>query len=190
MYGGLFVAGGTGVVVFRGILNKKNMKSQAAKAKRIAAVSVALVAVALILIVMLLYATGEAPVEEVKDICASAITAFLISIVLFFVPVPDRMFLNQCHITLEIEPDRLGCDRPYHGAPYVTMPVKDVKRVLDYGECYYIIYTDMGQAIICQKDLLREGTLEEFEEIFAGKIKRRGRAKKQCKAEQKAERKK
>ena len=178
------------MIVFRGILNKKNMKSQAAKAKRIAAVSVALVAVALILIVMLLYETGEAPVEEVKDICASAITAFLISIVLFFVPIPDRMFLNQCHITVEIEPDRLRCDRPYHGAPYVTMPVKDVKRVLDYGECYYIIYTDMGQAIICQKDLLREGTLEEFEEIFAGKIKRRGKAKKQCKAEQKAERKK
>ena len=115
------------MIVFRGILNKKNMKSQAAKAKRIAAVSVALVAVALILIVMLLYATGEAPVEEVKDICASAITAFLISIVLFFVPIPDRRFLNQCHITVEIEPDWLRCDRPYHGAPYVTMPVKDVK---------------------------------------------------------------
>ena len=50
MYGGLFVAGGTGVVVFRGILNKKNMKSQAAKAKRIAAVSVASVVLVLALV--------------------------------------------------------------------------------------------------------------------------------------------
>lgn len=190
MYGGLFVAGGTGVVVFRGILNKKNMKSQAAKAKRIAAVSVASVVLVLALGVVLLYVVGEFPLAYVKELCAGAGIAFLASVALFFVPIPDRRFLNQCHITVEIEPDWLRCDRPYHGAPYVTMPVKDVKRVLDYGECYYIIYTDMGQAIICQKDLLREGTLEEFEEIFAGKIKRRGKAKKQRKAEQKAERKK
>ena len=48
-----------------------------------------------------------------------------------------------------------------------------IKKVLDEGDCYYVIYSDINNCIVCQKDLLVEGTLEEFENIFAGKIVRK-----------------
>ena len=41
---------------------------------------------------------------------------------------------------------------------------------MDEGDCYYVIYADLNNCIICQKDLLKEGTLEEFEEIFKDKL--------------------
>lgn len=50
----------------------------------------------------------------------------------------------------------------------VTREVKDLKRVLDEGEFYimdfYFPYKCME--MICQKDLILQGTLEEFEELF------------------------
>ena len=51
-------------------------------------------------------------------------------------------------------------------------PFGRVKKVIDADECYYIIFKfgDIISSIICQKDLIREGTLEEFEELFKGKI--------------------
>lgn len=50
-----------------------------------------------------------------------------------------------------------------------------VERVLDYGEWYYFIfnYANRDLYFVCQKSLLTNGTLEEFEELFEGKIERR-----------------
>ena len=52
-----------------------------------------------------------------------------------------------------------------------------VKKVVDYG-AYYFIYMrrlDPNNGIVCQKDLLTEGTIEEFEELFKDKIIRKGK---------------
>ena len=53
-------------------------------------------------------------------------------------------------------------------------PVKKIKKIIDYGE-YYLLFLfrwDASHSIICQKDLLIEGSIEEFEKLFEGKIKR------------------
>lgn len=53
-------------------------------------------------------------------------------------------------------------------------PLRKIKKVIDYGG-YYLLYFyrwDASYSIICQKDLLIEGSLEEFENTFAGKIKK------------------
>lgn len=44
----------------------------------------------------------------------------------------------------------------------------DVKKVIDYGECYYIAFhsAHLHLSCICQKDLIVQGTIEEFEELF------------------------
>ena len=49
-----------------------------------------------------------------------------------------------------------------------------VKKVLDCGEVYYIIFKfgDITNAWICQKDNVVSGTIEEFERIFRSKIVR------------------
>ncbi len=53
--------------------------------------------------------------------------------------------------------------------------ISKAEKVTDYGEFYYISFTfgNKSENFICQKDLLVEGTLEEFEALFEGKIERR-----------------
>lgn len=50
-----------------------------------------------------------------------------------------------------------------------------IKKILDYGEIYYIIFKfgDITNAWLCQKDLLVQGTIEEFEQLFEGLIVRK-----------------
>jgi len=67
---------------------------------------------------------------------------------------------------------------------YVTK-ISDVKLVIDAGDCYLFrfrrgfykidlsFYGCMQWLFVCQKDLLVEGTLEEFEKLFSGKIVKR-----------------
>ena len=53
-----------------------------------------------------------------------------------------------------------------------TRFMKDVKEVRDYGEFYYFVFKAYSYRFVCQKDLLTQGTIEEFENLFAGKIKK------------------
>lgn len=52
------------------------------------------------------------------------------------------------------------------------LDISKVKIVYDYGNFYEIIPKNIFifSVFICQKDLLTEGTLEEFEALFDGKI--------------------
>ena len=60
----------------------------------------------------------------------------------------------------------LICDR--------IKPISKVKKVLDMGEWYYVIFKfgDISNSWICQKNLLIKGSLEEFEKLFEGKLVR------------------
>ena len=50
----------------------------------------------------------------------------------------------------------------------------DVSKIIEYENMYIIVFSGlMGIGIIAQKDLLVEGTLEEFEKLFEGKIIRK-----------------
>ena len=53
--------------------------------------------------------------------------------------------------------------------------ISDASEVIDYGEFYYINFPfgKKSDKFICQKDLLTKGSIEEFEALFEGKIKRR-----------------
>ncbi len=53
--------------------------------------------------------------------------------------------------------------------------VSDVKKIIDYGEWYRIIFYSkhIETEHICQKDLIVKGTIEEFEKLFEGQIERR-----------------
>ena len=53
--------------------------------------------------------------------------------------------------------------------------IESASRVIDYGNFYYIKFPfgQMSDYFVCQKSLLAQGTLEEFEALFEGKIERR-----------------
>jgi len=50
-----------------------------------------------------------------------------------------------------------------------------VKRIIDFGAwyCFEFYFPHKIRWFICQKDLLVEGTIEEFEQLFEGKIIRK-----------------
>lgn len=48
---------------------------------------------------------------------------------------------------------------------------KDVKKIIDAHGCYYIVFKFPKQRnILCQKDAIIEGTIQQFESLFADKI--------------------
>ena len=53
--------------------------------------------------------------------------------------------------------------------------LNQVKNVVDFGEWYkiFFIFPYKSQRFVCQKDLLVQGTIEEFEAVFEGKIVRK-----------------
>ena len=57
-----------------------------------------------------------------------------------------------------------------------TKTMDQIKCVIDYGEWYKFEFRLPGncQRFICQKDLITQGTIEDFEKLFADKIIRRG----------------
>ena len=62
-----------------------------------------------------------------------------------------------------------------HEGACATRSVEDIKKVVDHGEFYEIIFywgIRFGDCV-CQKDLIIEGTIEEFEEMFKDKIERK-----------------
>lgn len=52
--------------------------------------------------------------------------------------------------------------------------ISKIKRIEDQGDWYYITFKgDFTENIICQKNLITQGTIEEFEELFKDKIVRK-----------------
>ena len=47
-----------------------------------------------------------------------------------------------------------------------------VQTIFDYGECYYFKfdYANRDMYFVCQKDLISQETIDEFEELFKDKI--------------------
>ena len=72
-------------------------------------------------------------------------------------------------IKVEIDDEHVIKEMPKN---YNTYRVDEVKRVEDYGDFYRIIFyfPHCDRFCICQKDLITQGTIEEFEEMFAGCI--------------------
>ena len=53
--------------------------------------------------------------------------------------------------------------------------IEQIKKINDYGDWYqlYFFYPYKNQTYICQKDLIVDGSIEEFEERFKDKIVRK-----------------
>lgn len=93
-----------------------------------------------------------------------------VNLLLLWNPRKKLPFRWEYHITIDDE--KIVVETPLWPKP-LEKPIKKIKKVLDEGDCYYIIYGDINNSIVCQKDLLKEGTIEEFEALFQGKIVRK-----------------
>jgi len=57
----------------------------------------------------------------------------------------------------------------------IIKTLEDVKKIIDYGEYYMIVFIffKKDKTFICQKNLLIEGSLEEFEKLFENVLVKR-----------------
>jgi len=98
----------------------------------------------------------------------------LASIVFFIVAI----FPKKCNVvdaptrvTIKkniIERDGVGAKN------YASRELDAVKKVIDFGDWYYIsfYFPRKDMSFVCQKDLIVEGTIEEFEQLFASRLVR------------------
>ena len=70
-----------------------------------------------------------------------------------------------------IENDIITCQS---NALVESRTIQDVKEVRDCGDFYYLVFPlgKYSYRFVCQKDLLSCGTIDDFETMFAGKIKK------------------
>lgn len=71
-----------------------------------------------------------------------------------------------CHVEIDEEIITMEFDEKYS-----ERKICDVKRIIDYGEFYVVDFYFPGVLfVVCQKNLITEGTLDEFECFFDVKI--------------------
>ena len=77
--------------------------------------------------------------------------------------IPKKITVVQNCLYLEAESFSISCE------------LGDVKAIMDMGEWYDIEFAFPRKNIyfVCQKNLLVQGAIEEFEELFEGKIVRK-----------------
>lgn len=109
-------------------------------------------------------------IESIKEWCLLSGILIVVALLQLWNPRKKLPYLWEYHITIDAE--KIIVVTPLWAKP-LQKPLKKIKRVLDEGDCYYIIYSDLNNCIICQKNLLIEGSIEEFEKIFQNKIKRK-----------------
>ena len=97
--------------------------------------------------------------------------ALLAVVILLGLWNPRKKLPFRWEYNITIDSENIVVESPIWPKP-LQKPMKKIKKVLDAGDCYYIIYGDISNCIVCQKNLIQEGTIEEFETLFQGKIVR------------------
>lgn len=86
------------------------------------------------------------------------------------------MIPNSKKQIASLTPNHIFTDNEYIVCQYeageVCNLISDASKIVDYGDFYYISFPfgHKTDAFVCQKSLITQGTLEEFEALFEGKI--------------------
>lgn len=155
------------MIVFSGVISSK-VELKTAKKRSYYGANICLIAVAAVDIfagIDLLY-NDIINIKEMIFYNAIALVP-----IFFFKYVPPQKHLYNYNYHITINNEEIVCVDNFFKKTR-RKKLKQIRKVIDAGECFYVIYKwgDICNCIICQKDLIREGTLEEFEELFKGKI--------------------
>ncbi len=52
-----------------------------------------------------------------------------------------------------------------------TFRIAEAKRVYKGEYCYFIVFGDIANAVVCERRLLKKGTFAQLESLFAGKVR-------------------
>jgi hypothetical protein len=107
------------------------------------------------------------------------ITWFLLALVLLFIFAIVSPHNRKTKLLDMLPPKKIVVDGEgyisveLHEAT-VTKRFSDVRKVIDTGEWYYVLFRLKVDGFLCQKNLITKGTIEEFEKLFEDKLERKG----------------
>lgn len=96
--------------------------------------------------------------------------ALIIGIIIFWqAKVPAKAYGSLFPTAIILEDDNLYCE--LEGFTFVRN-ISNIKKVIDYGTFYHIVFHFPKKYInfICEKKLIINGTIEEFERMFESRV--------------------
>lgn len=104
-----------------------------------------------------------------------ALIILLLVITSFAFYVPKKKLLNlNIPTRVIISGDTISTLALGGKSPIKTVSLSKIKKIIDAGDWYEIIFKhgNICNSWVCQKDLIVEGTIDEFEQLFHDKIVR------------------
>lgn len=153
------------MIEFRGELSKKNQKimNKIQRQTSIFAGCEASLVLAIIITVLMV---------KVDIICAFGYIICGFVIAFSFLPVPKKNWYLVCPQSVVIDDEGITST----GIKFsVYRLLSQIKRIDDCGDYYkfWFEFPHQSPYFLCQKDLIMQGSIEEFEEMFADKIVRK-----------------
>lgn len=134
-------------------------------AKWIAALAVVLAVAA---IIAAFFADGFI-ILVVFAVVLAAVAAFL-----YLTPLKQSMEKNRWLLRVTIGEDDVTFIQYLPGKEVRKVrKFSQVKRIIKTKYCYFIVFNDIANAFVCERSLIRRGTLDAFERLFEGKIRAR-----------------
>lgn len=154
------------MIVFSGVVSDEIQRKTMKRRNKFSFCLSCIVVSAVIVLDGILFFVFVGDMIEWLILSAALIVAVLLQLFFVRVELPFRWEYN-----IKIDSENIVVESPIWPKP-LQKPMKKIKKVLDVGDCYYIIYGDISNCIVCQKNLIQEGTIEEFEALFQEKIVR------------------
>ncbi|MBP5193161.1 MAG: hypothetical protein J6126_00330 [Clostridia bacterium] len=166
------------MIEFKGDISEKVQLDRYNRSNNSIKVAATIFFVSCLAITIIAYVIFGISQNDFRELLREIIIGVVVWVVLYIIEAltPKEVFLRfriSPHVIItreELSLELFSIDKP----KWKTNNMSKVKKVLDSGEMYYIVFKTGGieGAWICQKSNLLQGTIEEFEEIFKGKIKR------------------
>lgn len=160
------------MIEFQGSISEKNQLDRMKKLdKKVTQVSI----LGLIFIWLVVIAIGL-PLRILQDLWGELIFC---SLIMLTVPILSAYTPKEVVLRFRLSPHiiitekDLSIELRSNGKEvWRTRKISKVKKVLDCGEVYYIIFKfgDITNSWICQKNNIINGTIEEFESLFQTKL--------------------
>lgn len=111
---------------------------------------------------------------EMMEILILSIVVVLIYLIIA-VPTNSKRLRFEWDYNIKIENELITVVFNHQNGAVKKYKMSKIKKVVDYGKYYYLFVgrIDPSNGIVCQKDLLIGGTVEDFEKLFEGKLKRK-----------------
>ncbi len=153
------------MIVFKGELSEKNKKILRKETSRFSFIPTLIVSVILIVPITL-------AVVYYDTIIAYAYIIIPVLLLATLVPVSKKDWKLVCPIEISIDDVNVIINGEDW---YEVREISNLESIVDLGDCYRMFFEIPEKTIhcLCQKDLIVEGTIEEFEERFAEFIVRK-----------------